>query len=263
LFADALAFDFHHVEGVGIVGGQRVAAFSAVWIVLAGLFSMLPVSSGAAAVGLLGAWLLTSFALPSLLVHMANQRQPMPSRLAAIASMRAIQQQTEVDSDALLRAWYRDHPVAAPASVSVHRFPIAMVPRYLEQDRLYRPLQARFDQARSAQFEALAGWSWSSPGLALIMGADVLAGIDAPRYQRYLQAVDGFEDRWRAHLVPVMMGYRQLDAQELARLPEFVMPAEQSDTVWSFTLQRLLQMAGLAAVGAAILLALRKRFAQP
>lgn len=57
-----------------------VGMFAGVWITVSGLFLLLPVSSGAAAVGLLGVWLVTTFAVPAGLSWAANGAQPMPSR---------------------------------------------------------------------------------------------------------------------------------------------------------------------------------------
>jgi ABC-2 type transport system permease protein len=51
--------------------------------------------------------------------------------------------------------------------------------------------------------------------------ADRLAGIDAVRYARYVDAVDRFEDRWQAFVTPRIMSYRGVTAEDLTRLPKF------------------------------------------
>jgi ABC-2 type transport system permease protein len=94
-----------------------VCAVAGLWIVLCGLFLLLPISSGAAAMGLLGVWLMTTFAVPAGLSWLANAKHPMPSRLETIVEIRSIQAQTSKQQDELLSAWYKAHPDVAPLKI--------------------------------------------------------------------------------------------------------------------------------------------------
>lgn len=91
-----------------------VAAFCAVWLAVAGLFCLLPLSSGSAALGLLACWLLSTFAVPAALAAWVDRETPMPSRLAAIVVVRNAQQEAEVHMDEHLSDWYAAHPEAVP-----------------------------------------------------------------------------------------------------------------------------------------------------
>jgi ABC-2 type transport system permease protein len=213
-----------------VVWLATLAAFAAFWTALAGLFCLLPVSSGAAALGMLGAWLLATFVVPAALAGMADSEAPMPSRLMAIAELRAAQQEAEVHMEDHLAAWYAAHPADRPALRASHTWPVSFLPRYLAQDLEVRPLMAAFDETRARRFVLLERWSWLSPGLVLAMTADRLAGIDAPRYARHVNAVNSYEDAWRAYFVPRIMSYRGLTAEHYDKLPIFQPLASRADS---------------------------------
>ena len=217
----AFALDPGSTWHAAVVWLATLGAFTVCWTALAGLFCLLPVSSGAAALGMLGAWLLATFVVPAALAGIADVEAPMPSRLTAVAELRAAQQDAEVHMEEHLAAWYAAHPADRPAGRSTHTWPVSFLPRYLAQDREIRPLMAEFDETRARRFVLLERWSWLSPGMALAMTADRLAGIDAPRYARHVKAVNSYEDAWRAYFVPRVMSYRGLTAEHYDKLPMF------------------------------------------
>jgi len=232
-----------------------VGVFAGVWMAMAGLFLLLPVSAGAAAVGLLGVWLVTTFAVPAALSWAANGRQPMPSRLEAIVDMRRIQAQTSKQQAELLSAWYRSHPEVAPVKEPSRE--IAGLPANLELDSKVRPLMYRFDEVRKAHFEFMERWSALSPGLAALLTADRLAGIDAPRYAEYIDAANQFEDRWRAFVVPGIMAQQGMPPDHRQRPVMNALPtAETVRTV-------LLRQSLLGILLSWLLIMLRNRFGRP
>ncbi|MQT91635.1 DUF3526 domain-containing protein [Pseudomonas helleri] len=235
-----------------------LAVFTAFWVLAGGALSLLPVSAGAALTGALGLWLALTFAVPAGLAWMAERVAPMPSRLSAIVELRAVQQDAEEREAELLKAWYADHPEQRPAPgmapVRPTR-PVTFMPRFEEQERHMRPLMRAFDKARSAQAARVEGGAWLSPSLALMVLADRLAGIDAERYGRYMEAVDRFEDRWRAFFMPGIMSYRGVTASQLRQLPVFEQESAHIDHVPSegpalwWLLAACLSVAALLAVG--------------
>ncbi len=233
-----------------------VAVFTGVWMTISGLSLLLPVSSGAAAVGLLGVWLITTFALPAGLSWAANGMQPMPSRLSAIVDIRRIQAETSKQQAELLSAWYRAHSEIKPVQEPLRE--IAGLPANLELDSKVRPLMYRFDEVRKAHFEFMERWSAFSPALSALLTADRLAGIDAPRYAEYIQAVNRFEDRWRAFFVPGIMG--QQDGTVLAdeKLP-VLESLPETETVWTVILRQ--SLIGILLLWA--LITLRSQFGRP
>lgn len=233
-----------------------VSVFAGVWVTISGLFLLLPVSSGAAAVGLLGVWLITTFAVPAGLSWAANGMQPMPSRLTAIVDIRRVQAQTSKQQAELLSAWYLAHPEAAPVKEPSRE--VAGLPANLEFDSKVRPLMYRFDEVRKTHFEFMERWSALSPGLAAVLTADRLAGIDAPRYAEYIYAVNQFEDRWRAFFVPGIMGRQGLSASEYQQQP-VLEPLPTTETVWTVIMRQALSGILLLLV----LITLRKQFGRP
>ena len=219
-----------------------VLAYTLCWTAWLAACLLLPVSSGTSTLAMLGLWLMLTFAVPGVLASVADRQSPMPSRLDAIFQMREAQQQAEVDMDALVAEWYRQHPEAAEVASRPHTWPMTFVPRFLAQDRQVRPLMRQFDAARARQVDMLESHAWLSPPLAMLLAADRLAGIDAPRYLRYVDAVNAFEDEWRGFLVPRIMAYRGLDAADLDRLPVFGL-AEDDTVRWPPSLWGMLAVA--------------------
>jgi ABC-2 type transport system permease protein len=233
-----------------------VGVFTGMWMTISGLFLLLPVSSGAVAVGLLGVWLVTTFAVPAGLSWAANGMQPMPSRLAAIIDIRRIQAQTSKQQADLLSGWYQAHPGIAPVKEPPRE--IAGLPANLELDRKVRPLMYRFDEVRKAHFEFMERWSALSPGLAAVLTADRLAGIDAPRYAEYIQTVNQFEDRWRAFFVPGIMGQQDASTADYKQL-SILAPLPTTETVWTVILRQ--SLIGILLLW--MLIRLRNQFGKP
>jgi ABC-2 type transport system permease protein len=233
-----------------------VGVFAGVWIAMSGLFLLLPVSSGAAAVGLLGVWLITTFAVPAGLSWAANGKYPMPSRLETIVDIRRIQAQTGKQQAELLSAWYQAHPGIAPVKEPPRE--IAGLPANLELDSKVRPLMYRFDEVRKAHFEFMERWSALSPTLAVVLTADRLAGIDAPRYAEYIQSVNEFEDRRRAFFVPGIMSGHSPSVADYEYLP-VVKPLPTTEIVWMVILGQFLTGILLSLA----LITLRNRLEKP
>jgi ABC-2 type transport system permease protein len=237
-----------------------VTVFAAVWTLLAAGFVLLPIGSGAAALGMLGLWLATTFAVPPALGWAAQRADPMPSRLQAVIEIRKLQHETGEARERLLAEWLEAHPAHGPRNAGAVPPAQARLPANLELDKGVRPLMLAFDEARSRQIEFMERWSWLSPSLAAVLVADRLAGIDASAYLDYTRAVNAFEDEWRAFFVPRIMAGTQLQPGELQGLPAFKYPrAIAGNAPWRVSLELML----LAAALAAAVFAARHRFARP
>lgn len=236
-------------------------SFTLVWLVLAGLCLLLPVSSGAAAIAMLGSWLVLTFALPATLAWAANQAHPLPSRLQTIISIRHFQEQTNQQRQALVTAWYAANPQAiAPQPLDKLPREISGLPAGLALDNHIRPLLYQFEQTRRLQFAWLEDYAPLSPALALILMADRLTGIDAPRYQAFIEAVNQFEDQWRAYFMTPIMINASWSPEQQANAPKFSFnPALEQAECWRLVLTQLLTAAGLLLV----LAGLRNGFSKP
>lgn len=196
-----------------------LGVFCAAWVVLGGLLSWLPISGAASKLAGLGVWLALTFAVPAGLVMMAENESPMPSRLKSIVALRDAQHESEDNEQALAEAWYAEHPevqTQLPAT-----WPASFVTRVLDQDLALEPVAYEFSESRAAQADLVSRWSWMSPGLALVLFGERLAGTDAKSHARYVETVDAFEQHWRNFLVPPVMTRRGLGIDELQQLPRF------------------------------------------
>jgi ABC-2 type transport system permease protein len=194
-------------------------AFCALWVLLGGLLSLVSLSSAMALLAALGLWLLLTFIVPAALVWAAQREAPMPSRLAAIVAIRDAQQHSEDHEAQLARAWFDQHPdVAAHLPAT---WPASFVVRVLDQEQRLRPLLHRFDDSRARQAAFVERWAWLSPGLALVLHGERLAGVDTASHLRYLREVEAFENRWRDFLVPHVMNRSGITAEQLTGLPRF------------------------------------------
>lgn len=194
-------------------------AFCVLWVLLGGLLSCLPMSGATTMLAALGLWLLLTFVLPAVLVGAAQREAPMPSRLAAIVQIRDAQQHSEDHEAALARAWYDRHPGIAPQLPAT--WPASFVVRVIDQEQRLRPQMRRFDDSRARQAAFVERWAWLSPGLALVLHGEHLAGTDTASHLRYLREVEVFEDRWRDFFAPHVMDLRGITAQRLQALPQF------------------------------------------
>ena len=233
-----------------------ISLYALVWFSIAGLFLLLPISSGAAAIAMLGTWLIITFAVPAGLGWAANQYAKMPSRMTTIIDIRHFQEQTNSQRPAILAQWYVAHPNIKPPAGELAR-EIANLPAALQLDSQIRPLMSQFEQVRQQQFEFMERWSGFSPALAVILMADRLAGIDAPRYATFIQQVNQFEDQWRDFFVPKIMSNAEWTAQEQQNIPVFHFTAkQQTNAYWQLS---LIQLATATVLLSALFL-LRRQF---
>ncbi|ANE55536.1 MULTISPECIES: DUF3526 domain-containing protein [Methylomonas] len=230
------------------------------WFALTGLFLLLPISSGAAAIGLLGSWLVLTFGVPAALHWAADQSQPKPSRMAAIIEIRRLQEASNQQRQTALADWFKAHPDLL-GDTPLAKLPreVAGLPAAMQLDHQIRPLMMQFETHRAERFGFMQRWCWTSPALALALAADRLSGLDAPRHAGFVAAVDAFEDRWREYFLPQIMARAGWSEAQQAALPRF-------DFRQTMDYAELNRLAGWQALSAAsilaFLIALRQRFAR-
>lgn len=191
-----------------------VGMCATVWVAIAGLCNLLRLSSAATALALLGVWLITTVAVPALIVSFVREQVPAPSELATLRHVRDVQQRVETDEQPLLQRWYESNPKHVPVNVTSHAFPVTFVPRYLEQDRHIVPMMRRFEELRGQRADLIAPWLAFAPGAALVLLGDQLSGSSPQHQNRYAEAVLRLEQRWRAVLIPGVMSYGGLTRQD-------------------------------------------------
>lgn len=260
--ASMLAFTFDPGADAAATGQWllMIAVYNLVWFSIAGLFMLLPISSGAAAIAMLGTWLVLTFAVPAGIGWAADRASHMPSRMNAIIDIRQFQEQTNQQREALLADWHQAHPEIRPAG-QLKNLPREFngLPATLQLDSRIRSLMVQFDETRKNQFEFMERWSSLSPALGLILMADRLAGIDAPRYADFVQAVNQFEDQWRDFFVPLIMSSAPWSEEQQKTVPRFNFASvDNSSACLRLTMTQL----GTAVILLTLLFGLRGRFAK-
>lgn len=206
----------------GLVAVQwlgALAVFCAAWVALGGLLSVAPLSGATSMLVALGIWLVLTFALPAGIVMLAHREAPTPSRLQSIIAIREAQHESEENEQALAKAWYDEHPQVQAHLPAV--WPASFVARALDQGEALQPVLRAFSESRTRQAAFVARWSWMSPGLALVLFGERLAGTDIASHERYLKSVDAFEQRWRDFLVPHVMSLNGISPDLVKKLPRF------------------------------------------
>jgi ABC-2 type transport system permease protein len=237
-----------------------LAVYNLVWFSMAGLFMLLQISSGAVAIAMLGTWLVLTFGVPAGISWAADRSSPMPSRMKTIIDIRQFQEKTNQQRESLLTGWYQAHPEINP-NAPLKSLPreINGLPATLKLDSQIRPLMIEFDKARKHQFDFMERWSFLSPALGLILMSDRLAGIDAPRYANFVQAVNEFEDQWRDFFVPLIMASAPWSIDMQKSLPQFDLNAiDDLSASFSLSISQLKN----ASVMLLLLIGLRRRFAK-
>lgn len=217
--APALVLDPDSTPLVQLQWIGAVGLFCLVWVAVGGLISCLPVSGATSILLALGIWLTLTFAVPAGITLAANNKAPTPSRLKSIVAIRDAQHDSEDNEQALAKAWYEQHPNVDSHLPAV--WPASFVPRVLDQDLALTPVRLEFTESRANQADFVSKWSWISPGLALVLFGEKLAGTDAASYSRYVSAVDSFEQQWRQYLIPHVMNRKGLPPEQLRQLPQF------------------------------------------
>jgi len=192
--------------------------FATLWCALIGLLALPRMTAATATLALLSVWLVTTFAVPAVLVEAASRSDAPRSQLATLHTIRKIQHEVEANDRALLAAWYTAHPQHRPQTIAEHTFPVTYVPRYLAQDAQIVPLMRRFEQFRRERLERIEPYLAFAPGPALVLFADHLSGASARHQETYLQAIADAEVRWREVLIPRVMSYRGLDERDVSAL---------------------------------------------
>jgi ABC-2 type transport system permease protein len=261
-FASVLAFGLDSGSDVSsLINWLAIlTSFSLAWLALIALMILLPISSAAAGLAMLGIWLITTFAIPAGLSWAANLQQPMPSRLTAIVAGRSIDAEVNKQRDTLLLDWYQQHPnIKVPSDWSTVPRQVMGLPANQIQDQKVRPLQRQFYAVRQTQFEFMQRYGFLSPALSVVLSADQLAGIDAPRYAGFIDLVNQFEDQWREYFVPHLMAGDKLSPADYQAMPSFN-PQSLTATANGLSLIKLLTV---ALLGFGLVVCLRKQLAKP
>ena len=197
-----------------------VLLYATLWLALAAALNASALPSPTLALGLVGLWLLSVFVLPAAIEAGAPL---LPSRLATIAELRALDAASRVDGEALEEGYRASHPEALPGELTPqkgdHR--IRLFSTQLAFDMKAAPLVRRVDDAVVARHAFVERWSWLSPALAAQLALETASGNDLRRHQHFMAQVDAYQTRWRDHFRPMVLAMRNMRPADYDGIPRF------------------------------------------
>jgi ABC-2 type transport system permease protein len=182
-----------------------VLAYSAVWLLLAGLVNLLRRSSAENAMILATAWLFLAIVIPAALNITATLLYPVPSRAEMIVVERGSAQEAQSEGSRILAAYYEEHPELAGETPNMENFAAQSWAVQEEVERRVAPIRAMYDQQAEAQRGLLRRLRFLSPALVAQEALQDVAGTGEARYRDFRNTVAelhvGFRDFIGAKIV--------------------------------------------------------------
>lgn len=197
-----------------------VLLYGFLWLGLACLLNLTPARSPTLALGLIGLWLLAVLGVPA---GVAASAPDLPSRLATIAQLRALDAPSRTEGQALENSYRASLPEAAAKAATPQKgdFRIRQFYTQLAFDQKAVSVVAHVDAAVAQAHERVARLSWLSPALAAQLALEQIAGSDLPRHQHFMAQVDSYQARWRSYFHPLVLSMRNMTVADYDGIPRF------------------------------------------
>lgn len=224
------------VGGVGLVlspgmgGGLSwwvwmllVSLYGTFWFALALAVNVLGRGSATNALVLVGLWLALVVVVPAAAQATVSRLYPAPSRVALVGEVRRASAEATTRGSQLLARYYEDHPelAAGDSQAEANTYLATSIAVQEEAARRTAPVLAGFQTQLAHQQAALGLFRFLSPALAFQQGMHDVTGSGLGRYQHFVRQVEGFQQTWRAALLPRVFAGQSLDARGHQALPRF------------------------------------------
>jgi len=208
-----------------------VAGYGLFWFAAAVAVSALGKPSATNAMVLAGVWLALVVLVPSLLSMAATAIYPVPSRVEMIQATRVASDEANAEGSKLLAQYYEDHPelVTGDAQQAMNDFNLVRVAVAAEVERRVRPVLDRYSQQLTAQQQIVARARFLSPAILMQDALNDIAGTGAARHRAFVQQVEQYHERWRAHFVRLIFEKARLE--DYSGLPRFAFEDEETGAV--------------------------------
>jgi ABC-2 type transport system permease protein len=226
---------------VGLALGVT-AAYAMFWAALAALVNTFRFRSAANAMLLIGAWLVIVVIAPWLLQLVARAAHPAPARIEVVTASREGGLDYARHYNALRDSWLQRYPEHRSDASAQFFFPAAFLLLQAEMDRRAGVVEARIDDALSAQQRLVDRFGWLSPAIAVREALTRLAGTHPERFATFRAQANEFHQQWRAHFGRKLLRKEAMTAEDYDRIPTFAFRPEAEGEI----LQRA--FAGLAGV---------------
>jgi ABC-2 type transport system permease protein len=212
------------LAGLGVVLGLVV------WMLAAALLDLTRLRSAAAALVLLGAWLVAVVAWPAAARAFAVAAHPAPSAATAVAVEREAASAAEARRAELLGEFMSEHPeLSARASEhGVAEYKQAFWATQAAIEASVLPLERAREQALDARARTERTAALVSPAAALRLVLEDQAGRGTARAGAFRAAVRAHHAAWRAWFEPRVFSQALLEPGELDGAPRFAFAEAQA-----------------------------------
>ena len=240
----------------GVVGARvllwigAVALYGLFWFALAVAVNAFSGSSAANATALVGAWLLFTLVIPSLLNLAVTTMHPTPSRVEFINTIRRAANDTNSKGREALAAYYEDHPELATGDQEKNLKDRDFIYWAVNNEVAQRsePLLARFDEQLAKQQRLVNRYRFLSPAIITQDALNDIAGTGVERYTRFRRSVERFHEEWKGYFVPKMFQDIKLTSTDYDTYPQFRFLEEPTGAIARRALTSLLGLSVAAAI---------------
>lgn len=242
-----------------------VVAYIAFWAIATGIATARSANAPMSLVSMGLFWIAMVWIVPSLINAGVSATVPPSNRLDAHLAAREAERDLEHKLPDMVEDIYRQHPDWRPSAeaVAAATKPVPGGPASRDARRVYAPAlaaagaaapYARAGVARRQRTEQLVRqWSWLSPGLAVQLISDHLAGTSADRFVHFEQHTTDAERTWHAFFASRIMQLRDMTRADMDQVPvpdTFSIRPDTRNILWPLAgLTVALAVAGLGLRG--------------
>lgn len=209
-----------------------IVSYSLFWLLLSAWVNVRGRSSSSNALRLGGWWLALVLVIPSLLNLLVLGLQPPPDRAELTNRLRATVVNARNGGENLVSDFNLQHaeqPIRGDANGRDNfDSPKAILKSWLvaqASEAAVAPIADAFERRLSAQQQLAERLRFLSPALSFQSALNRLAGADRSRTEQFIAAVRDYQTAFRGYFVPKIEAGASMTADDLDRIPAFVMPA--------------------------------------
>ncbi len=219
-------------------------AYLLFWFALSFLVNLLGRSSAVNAISLLGIWIGLVLLVPAVLNQLANTIYPVPSRARMINDMRVLKAEADKQQDQILAEYLRSHPELVSVEAGNEATAYGWWQRYFASQDVVKermqPLLEEYDGQLISQQQWVSQLRILSPAVLMQDGLQNISGTASGHYRDYRQQVIAFAEGWREFFLPLIFKDKKVDAEIVAKLPEFQYEPERSGQLFNANLVYIL-----------------------
>jgi len=194
---------------------------------------------------LLALWAVFTFIVPIFVGLGVQTLNPPIDRFQTILDLRALTNDLNQHRDEVTNSYYakrgNNGPAAKLGDIDEYSYYFinTMYPQHLAFDERYRPLGNKLELQRIEQAQGLRIGAFFSPGLAIKLLSDDLAGETPERRHWFLQTVDRYQNQWRAAFDKKISSLLPMTIEDYQNKPEYLATNEPFFERWTRVLNIL------------------------